>query len=121
MASCVGAPFTWPLSREILQSGFNQQADDAVIRTKVEAGADKLRSRYTTPIVKSGVSMAITYAERATLETFYNTTLQRGICSFNYTDPIDTTSYEYRMVGTPKYSSAGGLRLLVSMVWERIG
>ena len=120
MASCAGGPFTWPLSREILQAGYNQQADDAVIRTKMEAGADKLRSRYTTPIEKYGVSMLITYAERTSLEAFYNTTLQRGICSFNYTDPIDTTSYEYRFVGTPRYSSAGGLRLLVEMTWEKI-
>lgn len=111
----------WPLSREILQSGFGQQADDAVLRTRMEAGVDKLRSRYTTPIVKSNVSMLITLAERNTLETFYNTTLQRGVLSFDYTDPIDSTSYEYRFVGTPKYSSGGGLRLLVNMTWERIG
>ena len=112
---------TWPLTKEILDAGFSQQAKDTTIRTKMEAGTDKLRRRYTTPIVVSNVSMLITFAEYTTLETFYNTTLQGGVLSFNYTDPVDTTEYEYRLMGPPKYSSTGGLRYLVSMVWERIG
>lgn len=116
---------TWPLPYQILQSGFNQQATDNRIRSKVEAGVDKLRKRYTTPIKNINASMHLTYAQYDTLETFFNTTLQGGVLTFNYPDPthqgdVTPTMYEYRFLSTPTYSAAGGTHYVVTMNWERI-
>ena len=90
----------WPgtLPTDILPDGFNQQAVSVAIRTKMEAGLDKIRKRYTSPIVNSSVSMVVTFAEYTTLETFFNTTLQGGVLSFNFTDPADETEFEYRFL-----------------------
>ena len=112
----------WPpsIDRGILQSGFAQQAVDHTIRSKMEAGIDKLRSRYTSPILNSNISMIVDVTQYTALETFYNTTLEKGKESFNYTDPFDNTEYEYRMIGPPAYSVFNGLHYVASMVWERI-
>lgn len=114
---------SWPtaLPSEILTDGFNQQASPNTIRTKMEAGLDKLRRRYTTPIVNSSVSMIVTFAQYTTLETFYNTTLQGGVLSFNFTDPADSTEYEYRFIEPPSYSPHNVYNYVASMQWERIG
>lgn len=114
---------TWPaaLPSDILSSGFKQQAKSNTIRSTVEAGLDKIRRRYTTPIVDSTVTMVMTFAQHDTLETFFNTTLQGGVLSFGFTDPITSTLSEYRFLIEPSYSSVGCSKLLVSMQWERIG
>ena len=113
---------TWPASlpTDIITDGFNQQAKPTAIRTQMEAGLDKIRRRYTTEIINSSVSMVITFAQYSTLETFFNTTLKGGVLSFNFTDPADSTEYEYRFLEPPSYSSYNVYNYLVAMQWERI-
>ena len=113
---------TWPASlpTDILTDGFNQQAIPVVIRTKMEAGIDKIRRRYTSEIVNSSVSMVITFAQYTTLESFFNVTLQGGVLSFNFTDPADNTEYEYRFLEPPSYSTHNVYNYVASMQWERI-
>jgi len=116
---------TWPLPYEVLQNGFSQNASDNTIRTKMEAGLDKIRKRYTSQIRNLNVQMQITHAQYITLETFYNTTLQFGVNRFNYPDPIyqkddDPDMYEHRFLSTPTYTPLGGLYYIVSMEWERL-
>lgn len=108
------------LPTDILSDGFNQQTAPNAIRTKMEAGLDKLRRRYTTEIVNISVSMVVTFAEYTILETFFNTTLEAGTLSFNFTDPVDSTEYEYRFLEPPAYSVFNSYNYLVSMQWERI-
>ena len=113
----------WPssLPDEILTDGFSQQAKPNNIRTKMEAGLDKVRRRYTSNIVDSTVSMVMTFVQYEALEVYYNTTLQGGTLSFNFTDPADDTEYEYQFLDTPSYSSFNSYNYLVQMQWERIG
>ena len=113
---------TWPatIPEEVLVDGFMQQAVPATIRTKMEAGIDKLRRRYTTPILNLNVAMFLTFTQYETLETFYNTTLQGGVLSFDFTDPATATTKEYRFISPPSYTPSGGVHYLASMQWERI-
>ena len=113
---------TWPsnVNTNLLQDGFTQQAKDNRIRSSVEAGIDKLRRRYTTPIVNSSYQLILTYTEYEYLETFYNTTLQGGVSSFNFTDPATFITHEYRFLSPPSYSAFGGLSYIVTMQWERL-
>ena len=114
---------TWPssLPTDILTDGFSQKARPNSIRTQMEAGLDKVRRRYTSEIVDSAVSMVMTFTQYSALEVFYNTTLQGGTLSFNFTDPADDTEYEYQFLDTPGYSSFDSYNYLVNMQWERIG
>ena len=117
---------TWPLPYEVLQNGFSQKASENTIRTKMEAGLDKIRKRYTSQIINLSVQMQITHSQYESLEDFYNITLQSGTDSFNYPDPIyqnleNPAMYEHRFLSTPTYTPLGGLYYLVNMQWERIG
>ena len=113
---------TWPVAvnTDIITNGFSQKARENTIRSKVEAGLDKLRNRYTTPIVDSSVNLVVTFAEYTALEAFYNTTLQGGVLTFNFTDPADSTEYEYRFLETIGYSPFNTFNYLASMKWERV-
>jgi len=115
----------WPseafLPQDILQNGFSQKQNPNAIRTNIEAGVDKLRRRYTTPIIIVKGSMWITHAQYIIFEDFYNNTLHGGVDRFDYKDPaVPTDTYEYRFVSPPSYSALGGLYYTVSFEWERL-
>lgn len=114
---------TWPatIDQNILQDGFRQQAKDIVIRTTMEAGLDKLRRRYTTAIINITPQMILDYTQQATLEDFYNITLQGGVLTFNFDDPVSGTTKEYRFLSPPIYTPYGGLYFIVTMEWECVG
>jgi len=119
------AAIDWPnktfLPQYLLQNGFSQKAKSNIIRTKIPAGLDKVRRRYTTPIIILNGSIQITHAQYLTLENFYNVTLKGGIERFNYIDPADPTStYEYRFVGEINYTQLGGINRIASFQWERL-
>ena len=113
---------TWPptIDKKVLQSGFSQQATPNTIRSKVEAGVDKLRRRYTIPILKVTASMFLNFTQYEALELFYDTTLQGGVLSFGFPDPATDVEHEYRFLAPPSYVAAGGLFYQVSMEWERL-
>jgi len=113
---------TWPdtIDEKVLQSGFQQKAVPNTIRSKMEAGLDKIRRRYTTPILNLSVSMFLDFTQYETLETFYNTTLQGGVLSFTFPDPATDDDHEYRFLTPPSYSAAGGLHYMCTMQWERL-
>lgn len=113
---------TWPatINEKVLQDGFSQTQRPNTIRTTIDAGIDKLRRRYTTPIRNVRVAMYLTFAQYSTLETFYNTTLQGGVLSFEFPDPATDVDHEYRFLSPPTYVAAGGLHYQVSMEWERL-
>ena len=96
-------PETWPptIDKKVLRGGFSQKAVENTIRSTVEAGLDKLRKRYTSPIIKMNVNMWIDFTQYESLETFYNTTLQGGVLSFTFPDPATGDDHEYRFLSTP--------------------
>jgi len=112
---------TWPpaLPQCLQDDGFSQSAQPNTIRTKIEAGIDKLRRRYTSPIVSVKGNMIMSFAQYSELESFYNVTLQGGIQRFNFNDPATGTPYEYRFVSPPTYVGFGPIHYAVSLDWER--
>ena len=119
------ATIDWPnvniLPQEIFVNSFNQLAISNNIRTSIEAGVDKVRRRYTTPIVTMKGKMWLTHQEYLNLENFYNITLQGGVQRFNFKDPADQTRiYEYRFVSPPSYSALSSNYYEVSLNWERL-
>ena len=112
----------WPntLRNTLEVASFAQTAKPNTIRTNIEAGVDKVRRRYTTPILQVNGSMIVTHDQYVRMEYFYNTELQGGVNRFIFKDPATDILYEYRMISPPKYTSIGGPYYRVSLEMERL-
>lgn len=91
-------------------SGITDQRTGAKIRSEVDQGPAIQRRRYTAAVRKIDVPVSFTDDERAIFDTFFITTLQEGVLSFNYTDPRGgaTRSFRFRSVDGPAWQGSNG-------------
>lgn len=68
----------WPASlpQDVLLGGYSEAPQDTAIRSAVSYGPDKVRRRTTAVITHVTMKLRLTTAQVATLETFYNDTIQ---------------------------------------------
>lgn len=113
---------TWPatLPQRPLREGFQEQTVDILLRSPMDAGPPKTRPRYRSAPRDFALPMVLTTAQRATLETFYETTLNFGVDPFDWVHPVEETSAELMFIARPGYTSvAGGFwrTLLQLRIW----
>jgi len=81
---------------------------EGLLETKVEdsgeVGSPRRRNRFTRALMRFSFSLALTDDQKATLDDFYLTTLDRGVEHFNWTHPVDGKVYEVAMSGMPNPS-----------------
>lgn len=102
---------TWPatLPGLVLLDGYQETQQDIVIRSTVDVGPPKLRARYTVAPQVFNVAFAITDAQKATLKTFFSSTLTFGVLPFDWSHPDLGTAIELSFRGVPPvYSAIGG-------------
>lgn len=93
----------WPssLPQELLLGNLTYQHGDPTVRSSVEAGQDKVRRRYSVAPDEVSGQMYLTDAQRATLRDFYRNTTQGGALRFDWKDPFDGTTNEFRFTSPP--------------------
>lgn len=82
---------------------LTEKADKGFIRTQMDAGPEKVRRRYSAVSVKFTTSMIVDGTQKATLDTFFHTTLEEGADAFSRTDPDEGTTQSFRFLDTPSY------------------
>jgi hypothetical protein len=100
---------TWPagLPQSFNGSGYTEDTsqENQTIRTKMDAGPDKVRLQSTAgPRLVSG-AMHMTTAQLATLDTFIGTTTNGGVDQFDF--PYRTGTTSSRFLKMPKYKNKG--------------
>lgn len=81
---------------------------DAVIRTQMSAGPDKVRRRTTAaPKRFTGRTPFLTSAQLSTFETWFSGTIDDGALSFTADDPLDCASKTWRFVGGYNVARSG--------------
>lgn len=94
----------WPvtLPQSVSWQGYTRRIQDTRLRTPMDAGPPKLRSKYTAHIVEHDLPVVyFTKAQWVLLEAFYVTTLQQGTQTFEWTDPISGATVNYRFKAPP--------------------
>lgn len=97
------------LSRGQDSSLYSVELEDASLKTTMEGGYVVSRAKHTRPARKtfhSGFTF-ITDADRATLETFYGTTVRGGSVVFDWQDPPSLAIYQVRFVGPLQFKYVG--------------
>ncbi len=86
---------------------LDEGGEENVIRSAMEAGYEKTRSRYT----RSRRNWTIRYenvtdTDKAAIATFYDTTVGHGADMFSWTHPTTMEVVTVRFGGRPKYVNA---------------
>jgi len=114
----------WPiqLQQKLNQGDFSETLADTTIRSSTGIGLEKVRRRYTSGVEKVSCSIFIEKDEVALFKTFYNTTLNGGVNTFEFTDPFTDTLTEFRFITSspPLLRPIGGSVFNLTMTWERI-
>jgi len=115
------AEIFWPdsLPNGLLADGFTKQSQSNVIRTTMNAGAQKARRRYTAITKRYTGKQIFDAAELAVFDQFFHTVLADGVLRFNFEDPITRETAEFRFTAEPTISDVDGL-FAVSMQLEKL-
>jgi hypothetical protein len=103
----------WPgtLPSYVQESGYVEMPQATSIETSMDIGPAKTRGRFTRKITKFQCVLYMTQAQVATFETFWETTLNRGIDFFDWVHPRTRVAASIRF-RNPRYQigsiGAGG-------------
>lgn len=113
---------TWPLTLQQKVEGgdFELVFGDTLLKSDVDVGPAKVRSRYTDGVDQYKGSILLSSTEYDDLKTFYKTTLNNGANYFDWVDPIDDSAAQFRFVTPPRISHLGGGEFRVAMSLEKL-
>ena len=98
---------TWPGSSVLPQvmeyNSYTETMPNNVLRTKMGVGPPKLRRRATAAIRPLSGTMVLTSTQVVALDTFYTSTLNDGVTSFDWTRPRATATASFRFREPPTY------------------
>lgn len=98
---------TWPSSLPTFFPAATDSRQDGTIRTPMDVGPAKARRRYSAVSRFVSAPVALSAAQRTTLDTFYATTLSEGALTFDIADPFGGATVEARFTAPPAYSFSG--------------
>jgi hypothetical protein len=112
----------WPVSLQqtLNADDFRIKLGNTAVRSDVDVGPAKVRSRYTDGVDVYSCSILIDYSEYATFTAFYKTTLSNGTLPFLFTDPMTGLSTAFRFADDPGIIPLGGRKFRISMAWEKL-
>jgi hypothetical protein len=101
----------WPDSLPTSWGGDARRTpDNTLLRTAVDVGPAKQRPRAAVRVMENAVWIALAVAQKATLETFFYTTLNGGGDAFDWSDfsvsPSVAASFRFR--APPRYEYRAG-------------
>lgn len=112
----------WPVSlqQRLNTSGFQKRFGNTLVRSDMDVGPAKVRSRFTDAVDVYVCSVLLDYAEYSTFETFFKTTLNNGANQFEFDDPFTATAAAFRFSEPPTITPLGGRTFQLDMSWEKM-
>lgn len=101
-------PEAWPgtLPQEPLYEGYREAVPNGILRTQMDAGPPKQRRRYTAAPRRFTMTLCLTKAQVAVLDSFVLNNLNGGVDAFTWTHPRTGAGATYRFAGeTPVYQA----------------
>lgn len=113
---------TWPvgLQQKLDSESFEMKYGNTAIRSDMDVGPAKVRTRYTDAVDLYTCSILLDYDEQVTLRTFYKVTLDNGTMPFDFLDPFSGIAASFRFSEPPSIRALGGRTFRVQMQWEKM-
>lgn len=101
----------WPGSLpQVPEFGWVERKLENRVRSETDSGPAKVRRRFTRANRQVSLSMFLTTAQVATLDTFHTTTLADGSLKFDLVHPRTGLTHEFRFVSPIEWTElANGL------------
>lgn len=97
-----------------------EERQPVVIRSPVDSGPQKIRRRYTKPIVGILGSLVCTGAELDQLWNFFDVTLQGGVKEFILDNPITGINHNFRFLQPPRVTAYTDVNYNVEVILEQL-
>ena len=113
----------WPsqLQSKMNVDNFSVQFGNTLVRSDVDVGLAKVRSRYTSAIDLYTVSIDLDIDDFDILYNFFKTTLNNGATTFLFDNPMNNdATEEFRFFEPPVITPIGARYFKVQMKWERL-
>lgn len=113
---------TWPVSlqQKIDSEGFEYKPGKTSIRSEMDIGPEKVRSRFTDAVDLYSCSVVLDFNDVATFKVFYKTTLNNGVNQFLFVDPFTEVEAAFRFIEPPSIRPLGGRVFRLTMSWEKM-
>jgi len=110
----------WPgtLPQTVLNAGYSETVPDTLLRSAMDTGPAKVRSRFTVGIPEFKYPEIMTTAQVATLDTFYKTTLGNGALPFTWVNARTGAAADFRFLKPPTYDAIGAGNYRVMLYLE---
>ena len=100
---------TWPATLPQLgQIGAGYKPQDAVARSRMDAGPPSRRNRFTAITKDVNYQMPLTGVQAAILEDFHENTLRNGALEFDWISPLDGSAVQVAFKSPPEFSARIG-------------
>lgn len=115
------ASVTWPTSLPSapLIQGLRETPQDATVRSKPDYGPALQRRRFSAITRKIEARFSFDGSQLTTFKDFFHNTLSDGADKFDFTDPIEDTTYEFRFTGVYQIRPQKKGRYTVEVKLER--
>lgn len=99
----------WPgsLPSRPLYDGYQEVLANVVLRTQMDAGAAKVRRRFTAGVRVIRCNISLTSAQKGTLDNFFNDTLDGGSLRFDWVRVDTGATVAYRFTSPPQHVPDG--------------
>lgn len=112
----------WPseLQQNMNTDGFQYKPGSTSIRSEMDIGPEKVRSRFTDAVDQFSVTMYLDFDQVAIFKMFYKTNLTNGVQQFQFEDPFTLDTENYRFIEPPTITPLGGRFFVLNMSWEQL-
>lgn len=113
---------TWPitLQQTLNTEGFQIVFGITSIRSDVDVGPAKVRSRFTDAVDTYTTEIFLDFDQWGDLKDFYKTILVNGTLPFLFHDPMTDTDEVFRFASPPTVQPLGGRVFRINMNWEKL-
>ena len=112
----------WPagLPQRPSVGGYQERFTETALRTPMEAGAAKLRRRFTAAPRQMDLSFRMTPVQVALIRTFYEDTTGGGTLPFDWVHPRDGSTATFRFMEPPRVSATAANLFSISVKLEQM-
>lgn len=109
----------WPASLpQAPLIGLEEEPPDTTLRTKMDAGPDKTRPRFTAGVRNFSWPIRLTDTQKTTFDDFFINDLARGALAFTHINPTTKAVVSFRLTARPKYKLIGPTKWVVTLALE---
>lgn len=108
---------SWPgtLPTHVLVQGYGETPPKLTIESAMEAGPPATRRRFTAGERPIRCRIALTTAQKVTLEAFFEDTLKSGSIPFDWVHPVTRAACVMRLAAPPAFTAESSASFLADL------